>query len=251
MARPFNKQEFSDEIRLALARLCKNAIIDGCVARVEGLIGVTLGNDNVFLVNIREDFVSCKADDLEEHQLLSSCSTDSQRVEARRYAAEVGEVPEINHRTYHESSDTTKDSVSKLDVLVRYSSDMFDQFSRDVSKKRERKLPAQKDLQKLRKSQLSSHGDEQNKDLRAFSDFMGPSSDFNYQVDQCFSIKEEPVCQTTLEKSMVSCLWEPSEHANISCFHCSRQISGTGHHGKEADMGFINGGCSVLNLQLA
>lgn len=215
MARPFNKQEFSDEIRSALARLCKTAVVDGFVARVEGLIGVTLGNDNVFLINIREDFVSCKPDRLEEHQLLSSCSTDSQRVDARRYSTEVGEVPEINHRTYHQSSDTPKDSVSKLDVLVRYSTDMFDQFSRDVSKKREKKLAPQKDHQKLRKSQLSSRVDDQNKDTRVFSDFMGQSADFSYQVDQCFSIKEEPVSQTTLEESLVSRLFV----LNIQIFH--------------------------------
>ena len=67
------KTRFMNMIRDSIITLCKNGIIMSSIASVEGLLGITLENNEVFLVNIKEELLSIqKSQAAASHKRASS-----------------------------------------------------------------------------------------------------------------------------------------------------------------------------------
>ena len=56
-----------------ISSLCKNSVGHGYVARVEGLLGITLSDNQVFLVKVSEEF--CDVETSQKKGMVADCST--------------------------------------------------------------------------------------------------------------------------------------------------------------------------------
>lgn len=211
MTRLLNRQELIHEIRTTLVQICTKAVSEGFVARVEGLIGITLENNNVFLVNIHEDFIDSKLDHFADHEHHSSNDPlfDDQKVEALRnfHVAEGILTPEVSHSAIQRPE--SQKEVSKLDMLMRYSNSLFDQFTsgsfgrqqnmRDYVPSREQRTVNQKQQQQLGLT------DDHPREIQSLKEFKPHAAQCETDLsfsDQNFSVKEEPISEPSFEDSV-------------------------------------------------
>lgn len=196
-----------DEVRTALVQICRRAVSEGLVARVEGLIGITLANSNVFLVNIQENFIDSKqvhsTNPVDDHT-----SDDCGMEISRNVCVDEGNVAHKSSQKTNRSSEPQKE-VSKLDMLMRYSNNLFDQFKSNSSCRRQKAIdcaPSHEQRGNGQRQQQLHLSDEQPNDFRCPKELQSEDtafeSEFSYS-DKSFNTKDDPVSESSYEYSVV------------------------------------------------
>lgn len=194
-----------DEVRTALVQICRRAVSEGFVARVEGLIGITLANSNVFLVNIQEDFVDSKQIQSTNPFNNDHTSDDCGMEISGSLCADESTVTHKSSQKTNRSSAEPQKEVSKLDMLMRYSNNLFDQFRSSPSCRRQKAAdcaPSSEQrgnaLRQQQQQRLLDVSDEQPNDVHCPEKLQSEGTAL--ESDQSFNTKDDPNCSGISEK---------------------------------------------------